>query len=166
MHDGQIAVNLTTWIEYDVQKAQEVWTITPQTLLADQVELSAVDCEAARERFAGPDDLEAADLLEGATLHTQQVQFASGESSAVLADAVVLGDHNVYLINAKGGQSLLLNLAAQEDNAVLDVISPSGYVLVRESTQESLLLPQTGDYKVIVGGTRGNASYTLKIKIL
>lgn len=165
LQDGQIAMDITTWIEYDRQDSQEVWTITPDTLEASGTTFEAIDCEVAKERFVGPDGLEAADLLEGATLHTQRVQFTPGESATVLEDAVVLGDRNVYVINAQGGQRLLLNLSSSEDNAALDVISPSGSVLVRESTQEDLVLPQTGDYQVLVGSTRGNASYTLTVEI-
>lgn len=165
LHNREVSMDIATWIEYDQQQSQEVWTITPDTLKTERETFTAIDCAAARERFAGPDGLEAAELLEGATLHTQPVQFEPGASSAILENSVVRGERDVYLITAQGGQSMQLTLTSLEDNAVFDVISPSGYVLVRESTGEDVLLPQTGNYQVVVGGTRGNASYSLQVEI-
>jgi hypothetical protein len=37
--------------------------------------------------------------------------------------------------------------------------------LLTEGQNESVLLPETGDYQIIVGGTRGNATYTLDVAI-
>lgn len=165
LRNDEISLEITTWIEYDVQNSQEVWSITPEVLKAEQQEYTAIPCEEAREKFVGPDGLEAADLLEGATLHTQRVQFAPGKASTVLENSVVRGDRDVYLVNARGGQQMLLKISGPEENAVFDVISPSGYVIAREAVQETLVLPQTGDYQVVVGGTRGNASYTLQVEI-
>ncbi|MBD0334325.1 MAG: hypothetical protein ICV62_02450 [Cyanobacteria bacterium Co-bin13] len=166
LDEGQIAMDITTWIEYDVQESQEVWTATPETLQTEQKTFTAIDCAAAQERFVGADGLEAADLLEGATaLNSQQVQFEPGTSTSTLEGGVARGERNVYRVSAQGGQQMALNITSPENNAVFDVISPSGYVLARESTSEDLLLPQTGDYQIVVGGTRGNAVYTLKIDI-
>lgn len=165
LNNGRISMEVTTWIEYDVQNAQEVWSVTAETLKTEREEYTAIPCEEAREKFVGPDGLEAADLLEGATLNTQRVEFDAGQSSAVLENSVVRGDRDVYLINAQGGQQMVLNLSSPEENATFDVISPSGFVLAREARNETLGLPQTGEYQVVVGGTRGNASYTLRVEI-
>ncbi len=40
-----------------------------------------------------------------------------------------------------------------------------GEILTTEATQSSLKLPATGNYEIIVGGTRGNATYKLNVKI-
>ncbi|HEY9877228.1 MAG TPA: hypothetical protein V6D29_02170 [Leptolyngbyaceae cyanobacterium] len=165
LQNGQISMDVTTWIEYDVQNTQEVWTATPEVLKTEREEFTTIPCEEAREQFVGPDGLEAADLLEGATLRIQRVQFSPGKSSVLLENSVVRGERDVYLINAQGGQEMSLDLSSPEGNAVFDVISPSGYVLLREAEQETLALPQTGDYQVVVGGTRGNASYKLRVEI-
>jgi hypothetical protein len=166
LQGNQAAVDITTWIEYDVQESQEVWTITPETVQAERSAFNAIDCAVAQERFAGPDGLEAADLLEGATVREQRVQFDPGTTGATVEDAVVQGERTVYQVRAEGGQQMVLLLVSPEDNAVLDVISPSGLVLARESTREDLILPQTGDYQIVVGGTRGNATYKLRIDII
>jgi len=45
------------------------------------------------------------------------------------------------------------------------VVAPNGKVLAQASTEQEVRLPTAGDYQVIVGGTRGNASYDLTIAI-
>lgn len=56
-----------------------------------------------------------------------------------------------------------LRISALEDNAVFDVVAPSGLLLTAESREAVVVLPHTGDYQIIVGGTRGNASYELVV---
>lgn len=69
------------------------------------------------------------------------------------------------MLEAAAGQTLNLTLTSLEDNAVLDVYAPDGALLAREATTASVELPSGGDYTIIVGGTRGNASYELIIEI-
>lgn len=164
----QATLAITTWIEYDRQREEAVWAVTPNTLTIDADTFTAVDCqvEAVTSRFKGPDGLEAADLLgELVNQPAQRVQFASGTNGMVLENSVVRGDRDLYALGARGGQAMTLDIVSLEANAVFDVISPSGYVLVRGGTNENILLPQTGDYQIIVGGTRGNATYTLNVAI-
>ena len=91
--------------------------------------------------------------------------FNPGSSSATLSDAVVRGDRKTYLLGAQNGQQMDVSITSLEDNAVFDVIAPNGVVLSQEQTQESLTLPSSGDYLVVVGGTRGNATFDLTIAI-
>jgi hypothetical protein len=164
--DNRLEMDVDTWIEYDFQETQETWTMTPTELTTDRDTLMAVDCEMVRDRFADANGLEAKDLTEGATaVHEQRVQFASGTSSATLENSVIRGERDVYLLNAQGGQLMQVFISALEDNAAFDVVSPSGYILLTEGQNESVLLPETGDYQIIVGGTRGNATYTLDVAI-
>jgi hypothetical protein len=101
---------------------------------------------------------------------TSRVRFAPGSSSATLKGAIVRGDRDVYILGAKGGQSMSVNISSIENNAVFQIRSPGGSELrgAREgddAMQWSGTLPASGDYRIIVGGTRGNASYTLRISI-
>jgi hypothetical protein len=82
-----------------------------------------------------------------------------------MSQSVVRGTRNIYLLKANQGQRMDLKITALENNAVFDVIAPNGQVLKTEATQSSLKLPATGNYEIIVGGTRGNASYQLTVKI-
>ena len=55
-----------------------------------------------------------------------------------------------------------LDLTSLENNAVYGLISPAGELLAVESTSsEPLFLPHPGEYQIIVGSTRGNASFDL-----
>ncbi len=60
---------------------------------------------------------------------------------------------------------MTLTMTSLEQNAVFDIQAPNGTYLAEETTSWSGRLPQSGDYSVIVGGTRGNATYTLDVTI-
>ncbi len=160
-------LNVITWIEYDVQTQSQTWVITPQSLkVQDQMELKSANCALVSKAFQNEKGIEAADLTGSATaVHTKRIRFKPGDRAATVESGVIRAERDVYLLNARGGQSLTVEIKSLESNAVFDVVSPSGLVLAQESTQKKILLPHTGDYQVIVGGTRGNASYTLKVRI-
>lgn len=98
-------------------------------------------------------------------IHEQSVQFEKGTFGATIVNAVVRGDRDVYVLRATAGQRMTLSIGSLEDNAVFDVLSPGKRWLVDEAKDAAFFLPDTGNYKVIVGGTRGNASYTLNVMI-
>lgn len=165
-NNDQTTVDITTWIEYDVQDSSETWTLTNNELITANYVLILTDCDVVNRIFQDQDGLEASDLTTGATaVHTRRVEFAPGRSAAAVSNSIVRGERDVYLLGADGGQQMKLSINALENNAAFDVVSPSGYILTLEAINETLLLPHTGDYQVIVGGTRGNASYELKIGI-
>ncbi|MBD1869970.1 hypothetical protein H6F95_22280 [Cyanobacteria bacterium FACHB-471] len=162
----QLAAQIRTWIEYDVQDTEETWSITPSKVATPDMELASADCEEVRSRFTNEAGLEASDLLDSATaVHTEQVQFEAGRNSTVINHAVIRGERDVYLLNAQGGQQMEIALTSTKQNAAFDVVSPSGDILTTEAQSETVLLPHTGDYQVIVGSTRGNATYELEISI-
>jgi hypothetical protein len=97
--------------------------------------------------------------------HVKRIQFKPGTNSALVTNAVVRGDRDIYLLKANKGQRLHGLITSAENNAVIDVLAPSGKVMRQEVTKVDILLPSTGDFQVIVGGTRGNASYRLNIGI-
>lgn len=162
----QANLDITTWIEYDQQQASETWTVSETELDTGREVLSAADCDSVQPLFAGEDGLEAADILgEPSNQSIQKVQFAQGNSGTKIDGAVVRGARNVYVVGASGGQTMTVAISAVEDNAVIDVISPSGLILLRESIGEAINLPETGDYQIVVSGTRGNATFSLAIEI-
>jgi hypothetical protein len=93
------------------------------------------------------------------------VNFGKGESSAVLNGAVVRAESKTYLINAAKDQVMDLDISAMEDNAVVQVITPTGQVIGSEIKTMNKALPETGDYQIIVSGTRGNATYKLNVAV-
>ncbi len=164
--ENQTAVDITTWIEYDVQATRETWTLTDSTLQTKDHILNLTDCKLVDPAFQDHNGLEAIDLLSAANhVNTQRVEFAPGRSDAIVSNSIVRGDRDIYVLGAQGGQQMTLSIVALENNAAFDVISPSGYILAFSANNETILLPHTGDYQVIVGGNRGNASYDLTIGI-
>lgn len=165
--DGnQLDLDVTTWIEYDVQNESATWTVSTQQLDDTRNVYSPVDCELVQNLFVNADGLEADELTAYATaVHEYRVEFPSGSTSTTVERGVVRAERDVLLLGAQGGQQMTLNISSLEDNAAFDVVSPSGQILVTEGTNEELLLPETGDYEVIVGSTRGNTTYELYIEI-
>lgn len=166
--DGSnLNLDVATWIEYDKQNDQETWKVQPNQLVIDDASvLGKADCAEVSKAFQNKAGLEAKDLTASATnIKTEQVSFGTGKSGTTVSGAVVRGDRNIYLLNARGGQTMDLSITSLENNAVFDVVAPSGLILGTELTNKEIFLPHTGDYEVVVGGTRGNATYDLAIAI-
>lgn len=167
LRQGEIAIDILTWVDYDVQQTQETWQITAETLSTEQGTFTAMDCAQARERWLSPDgQVEAADLLEaGEIIHRRRVEFDIGSLSTIVNNAVVAGEQDLYAVYAEGGQVLALTLNTLENNATFNVITPSGLILAQAGVSETLLLPHTGDYTILVGSIQGNAAYQLTLEI-
>jgi hypothetical protein len=100
----------------------------------------------------------------------QRIQFAPGSDSATIQTAVVLGTRDLYLLNAQQGQIITLKISSLEKNALFDVLTPADSTGQRSILKEGVTywrgkLPATGDYIVVVGSTRGNATYKLQVSI-
>ncbi|MBD2185305.1 hypothetical protein H6S82_31290 [Planktothrix sp. FACHB-1355] len=96
---------------------------------------------------------------------TRRLQFARGRNSTTVKDAVVRGTTDTYLLGARAGQTMNVSISSVEANVVFDVVAPNGTKLTEEATSFSGELPATGDYRVVIGTTRGNGSYTLQVSI-
>jgi hypothetical protein len=118
-----------------------------------------------------------------AAVHKKTIQFAKGTSAAVLANSVVRGDSDWYYITVSAGQTLETSISAVEKNAAFQIYKP-GFKVVTEdgvtdvegetlpgvgieddATSWKGTLPVSGRYLFVVGGTRGNAEYTLKVAV-
>ena len=100
----------------------------------------------------------------------QRVRFARGRTTAVLKGAVVRGTQDRYILGASAGQRMLVHITAREKNAAFTIYGPDGSTLPgagegADATDFSGELPQSGDYTIAVGPTRGNATYTLEVTI-
>ena len=113
----------------------------------------------------------------------EPIRFARGASSAAVRGAVVRGERALYSVEARGGQRMSLRVASPERNAVFQVYAPGATVGVNASVLEVAgealpgagegddatrwtgVLPRTGAYLLVVGGTRGNATYRLTVSI-
>ena len=104
-------------------------------------------------------------LLIAQKSRTQRMRFEHGTTSAVVESAVVRGTRDIYLLDAKRRQTMTVNITSPEKNAVFDIEPPNGLILRQEATSWRGVLPATGDYKIIVGGTRGNTGYRLRVSV-
>jgi hypothetical protein len=165
--DGSnLNLDVATWIEYDQQNEQETWRVSPDELRTERDKLTNASCDIVNKAFQDENGLEAKDLTESANrVETKPVYFEAGQNSTTLSNSVVRGDVDLYTLTAQGGQAMTLSLASTENNAVFSVVDPSGLILGTELTDQSVSLPYSGEYQIIVGGTRGNATYDLAIAI-
>jgi hypothetical protein len=106
-----------------------------------------------------------------ARINTHRVRFKRGRTTAVLKGAVVRGDRDRYLLDARAGQTMIVHITSVEKNAVFTIYQPGGQKPI-PGTEEGTdrmdwtgKLPKTGTYAISVGGTRGNATYTLEVTI-
>lgn len=96
---------------------------------------------------------------------TQRVRFPRGRTSTILKGAVVRGTRDTFILGAAAGQTMTVHVSAVEDNASFSITTPGGDELVNDVDDWSGELPSRGDYRIEVGPTRGNATYTLEISI-
>jgi hypothetical protein len=110
--------------------------------------------------------------------------FATGSSSGTVGGRVVRGAPALYSVKATAGQTLTVTLTTPDDNAVFQLYEP-GTTVGRDSdgllefhgnslhgaadgedtTRWSGRLPKSGTYLIVVGGTRGNARYSMDVKV-
>ncbi len=100
----------------------------------------------------------------------QRMRFAPGADSATIKASVVNGTRDMYLLSAQKGQTMSVRIVSLEDNAVFDVVAPPNGAEARQTLKQeavtwSSTLPETGDYQIVVGTTRGNANYRLQVTI-
>ncbi len=91
---------------------------------------------------------------------TQRVRFARGRTTAILKGAIVRGTQDRYILGARAGQTMIVNVTSREKNAVFTILGPDATAL--EGTDEELdatdwtdELPLSGDYSIWVYPTRG-----------
>lgn len=160
----QAKLDITTVVEGETRTSQEVWTMTANQLQTDYISLQEMNC-AQFGQLPEPPNAPGSDTAYVKPTN-KRISFAAGASSTVISDAAVRGEWHTYLINAGENQMLSMNITAVEDNATFEVTSPSGQPLSMDSgTTLNQVLPETGDYQISVGPTRGNASYEMSIEI-
>src|SRR5688500_7180062 len=107
-----------------------------------------------------------------------RIKFSRGKSSKTIESAVVRGDRDLYTFEARAEQTLSLKITSLENRAVFDLYAPGaeikkvdgyyeidGKEMASEQTSRRGLLPASGKYLIVVGGTRGNATYKLTVAI-
>jgi hypothetical protein len=111
-----------------------------------------------------------------------EIRFDPDAHSTVVAGAVVRGSRDVYAFTARRGQTTEISVKAVESNAAISVWRPGarlgstpdgdiqGTALPGASDRADATrwrgrLPQSGRYLIVVGPTRGNATYELRLSV-
>lgn len=101
----------------------------------------------------------------------KKVRFARGSSSITIRESVVRGDRDRYYVGAKAGQKMSVKITSLEKNAVFQIyLAGESETLPGAGEEDDAMnwsgeLPANGEYVIVVGGTRGNATYALTITI-
>jgi hypothetical protein len=110
--------------------------------------------------------------------------FATGSTRGTAAGHVQRGARDLYSLAAQAGQHMTVTLTTPDDNAVFQIYEP-GTTLGRDAdgilefhgkslhvagdgndaTRWSGRLPQSGTYLIAIGSNRGNARYSMDIRI-
>lgn len=96
----------------------------------------------------------------------RELTVSPGGAVVIASGAVVRAERIVYLLQAGGSEVLLPAITSLENNAAFDVYAPDGELLAQERTAGPVLLPEPGRYQIVVGGTRGNATYDLAVALV
>ena len=110
--------------------------------------------------------------------------FPRGSTSGTAGGHVQRGDKMLYSLKATAGHTLTVNLTAPDDNVVFQVYAPDtaigrdpdGVLQLKgkplpgtddhqDATRWQGPIPRTGTYLIVVGSTRGNARYSMDVKI-
>jgi flagellar hook assembly protein FlgD len=100
----------------------------------------------------------------------KRVKFPRGFSGVTLKGNVIRGDRDEYLLKAGKGQTMKVKITSEENNAVFQIYAANGKALKGADEGDDAMewngkLPLSGDYRIVVGGTRGNASYSISVEI-
>jgi len=99
------------------------------------------------------------------------IRFAVGPLDVELKGSVIGGERDRYSLSMLAGETLEIQITSLEENAVFSILGPSpsqfplpGTEEDKSTTQRVVTIPADGAYSILVGPTRGNATYTLKVK--
>ena len=100
----------------------------------------------------------------------KRIKFPRGRTSTVINNAVLRDEIDQYILNARAGQRIKVDISSIEDNASFEIIRPDKTQLPGagwddDAKQWKGELPETGDYIIEVAPTRGNATYRLEVEI-
>jgi hypothetical protein len=101
----------------------------------------------------------------------KRIKFPRGRTSTVINNAVLRDEIDQYILNARAGQKMKVDITSVEDNASFQITRPDKTQLLPgagfddDAKHWNGELPESGDYTIEVAPTRGNATYRLKVEI-
>ncbi|NJL45704.1 MAG: hypothetical protein HC922_08245 [Leptolyngbyaceae cyanobacterium SM2_3_12] len=123
-----------------------------------------MDCALVNPEFAGPDGLDANQLMVGLDPESAMLlEFVLGETILKESGSLPAEGRMLYRINLEGGSTLDLEVTGANPLPQFDVIAPSGLIVARSESQASLVLPHSGQYQIILHQSGGATPYQLKL---
>ena len=95
----------------------------------------------------------------------RRVQFRRGASSTTVQGKVSLALPDTYLLGARAGQVMTVQLTAQRKVRFTIMNSKTTETLADNTTSWTGTLPQTGDYHILVDADGDNRTYSMTITI-
>jgi hypothetical protein len=98
------------------------------------------------------------------------IRFAVGPLDVELNGSVISGERDRYTLNMLAGEILSVVVSSLEGNAAFSILGPDqtpvpGTEEYKGAIQWSIPIPSDGAYAILVGPTRGNATYTLNVNV-
>jgi hypothetical protein len=97
---------------------------------------------------------------------SKRVKFPRGHTSAIVSGKVSPGFGDTYLIDARAGQRMILRLTRAGKSISFMVISPGArQSLIDRAKTWTGVLPESGEYRVLVDADDQGGTYTLSIAV-
>ncbi|HEX8568134.1 MAG TPA: hypothetical protein VF648_21015 [Pyrinomonadaceae bacterium] len=106
---------------------------------------------------------------------TERISFAPGKSSTVVSGKISSGEQQIYLVGARAGQTMLVEIieGGANNDVVLHIVTPNGSYPMGKSGESpeydafwSGKLPQSGDYKIVLGAIESkNVNFKMSVEI-
>jgi hypothetical protein len=97
---------------------------------------------------------------------SRRVQFARGSSSATVRGSASLALSDTWLVGARAGQVMTVQLTAPNKSVRFFISTPNSANILTDDTRSwTGTLPDTGDYYIIVQGGARSAPYSMTISI-
>lgn len=96
----------------------------------------------------------------------RRVQFKRGTSSTTLSGKVSIALPDTYLVGARAGQTMTVQLTAPGKSVRFLLMSPASRNLIADNSRSwTGTLPETGDYTILVDANARAATYSMTISI-
>lgn len=97
---------------------------------------------------------------------SRRVQFKRGSSSAIVSGKVSIALPDTYLVGARAGQVMTVQLTSPQKSVRFLVMSPVSTSLIADNARTwTGTLPENGDYHIIVDGDERGGTYSMTITI-
>jgi len=99
----------------------------------------------------------------------QVIRFDTSPVNVTMNGAVISGERDRYTLGLMAGETLDVIITSLEANAVFTILGPDGNPLPgteegKDINNWAVPISTEGTYSILVGSTRGNATYTLVVK--